>query len=229
MSVVCPIVPDHPGGAIDPVHERRHHGAEEEEWVFTCWAADGSLGALSGQRVLGATGWYWAALVRADEPVLHVAEYAVPVRADPTVIKAHGLWAEHVCEAPMEQWTVANECFATALDDPADALGNGYGIPTAIAFDLEWYATGPATPLVAGAGTGYEQAGVVHGVIELPGATRSVSEIPAHRWHRWGSALGPLPLAEAYAHGDLVAAFAFPDASVVEWVVTPDGWRSRRP
>ena len=58
------------------------------------------------------------------------------------LVKAPGLWAEHTCDAPMQQWTVANETYATALDDPDDALGRAYGVPTAMAFDLEWYATG---------------------------------------------------------------------------------------
>ena len=38
----------------------------------------------------------------------------------------------------------ANETYAAALDDPDDALGRAYGMPTPIAFDLEWYATAPA-------------------------------------------------------------------------------------
>ena len=62
-------------------------------------------------------------------------------RADPFLVKAPGLWAEHTFDAPMQQWTVANETYATALDDPDDALGRAYGVPTAVAFDLEWYAT----------------------------------------------------------------------------------------
>ena len=62
--------------------------------------------------------------MRTGEPLLLVSEWDVPRRADsPDVLKAHGLWAEHACEAPMEQWTVANECFAAALDDPDEALG----------------------------------------------------------------------------------------------------------
>ena len=52
-------------------------------------------------------------------------------RSDPLLVKAHGLWAEHMCDAPMEQWTVANETYAAALDDPDDALGRAYGQPSA--------------------------------------------------------------------------------------------------
>lgn len=221
--------------SLDAGDDLPHAGAAVEEWVFTCWAADGSIGAISAHRVQGRTAWYWSALVRPGEPLLHVTEYSVPVRADPAVIKAHGLWAEHVCDAPMEQWTISNECFATAIDDPAEALGRAYGAPTAVAFDLEWYATqrpravGPDDGSVHSVGRGYQQDGVVHGVVELPGAALQVAEIPARRWHRWGDELAPLPLPEAYAHGELRAPFAFPDGTVADWVLTPDGWRSRPP
>ena len=44
--------------------------------------------------------------------------------------------------SPFEQWTVQNECYAVALDDPADALGRAYGESTPVAFDVEWYADG---------------------------------------------------------------------------------------
>ena len=113
------------------------------------------------------------------------------------------------------------------LDDPGEALGRGYGTPSAVAFDLEWYATAPAVAL--GPGDGYRQDGVVHGIIELAGGPLVLTEAPARRWHRWAEALGVLALPEAYAHGSVRAPFAFPDGTVADWVVTPDGWRSRPP
>ena len=80
-----------------------------------------------------------------------------------------------------EQWSVGNETYASALDDPDDALGRAYGIPTPIAFDLEWYATGAASNRRRSCGTdGYEQVGVVHGPIEVLGEpTIELVEIPA--------------------------------------------------
>jgi hypothetical protein len=175
---------------------------------------------------VGRAAWYWAALVRAGEPLLHVADWRVPLRSNPLLVKGDGLWAEHTCDAPMEQWTVANETYAAALDDPDDALGRAYGVPTALSWDLEWYATSP--PAAIGL-DGYQQAGVVHGQIEI-GAARSVhlSETPAHRWHRWGTRLAPLAVPEAFAHTGLRASFGFPDGTVADWVLTPDGWRERR-
>ena len=88
--------------------------------MFACWEPDGSTGLLSGYRRNGPVGphWYWAALVTAGGPLLHVAEWHVPPRADPFLVKAPGLWAEHTIDAPMQQWTVANETYAIALEDP---------------------------------------------------------------------------------------------------------------
>jgi hypothetical protein len=210
--------------SIEHRDERRHPEAPVEEWIFTCWLSDGTLGALTGYRVLGRRSWYWAALARQGEPLLHVAEWDAAVRADPLLVKAHELWAEHTCDAPMEQWTVANETYATALEDPADALGRAYGTPTPIAFDLEWYAT--AEPVVRP--DGYEQSGVVHGTIELAAGPLHLAEAAGRRWHRWGDALVMLELPDAYAHTGLRAPFAFPDGSRTDWVLTPDGWRSLR-
>jgi hypothetical protein len=220
---VCLIVAER-RSAIDPAHERPHPGVAVEEWVFTCWLADGSLGAVTGYRLLGRGAWYWAALARRGEPLLHVTEWEVPMRADPLLVKAHALWAEHTCDAPMEQWTVANETYAAALDDPDDALGRAYGTPSPIAFDLEWYATREPTVRA----DGYEQEGVVHGTIELAGGPLLLAEAAGRRWHRWGDELGVLELPDAYAHTGLRAPFAFPDGTRADWVLTPDGWRSLR-
>jgi hypothetical protein len=209
---------------LDPRHDRPHPGVAVEEWVFTCWASDGSVGVVVGHRLLGRRAWYWAAMARSGEPLLHVTEWEVPVRPDPLLVKAHGLWAEHVCDAPMEQWTVTNETYASALDDPAEALGRAYGTPTAISLDLEWYAIG--APRLRR--DGYEQEGVVHGTVELAAGPLLLAEATGRRWHRWGDELTALELPDAYAHTGLRAPFAFPDGTRADWVLTPDGWRSLR-
>ncbi len=213
----------------------RHPDAPVEEWVFAAWRADATLGVVSGHRIVGRVAWYWAALAREGRPLLHVADFEVPVRnADPFIVKGEALWAEHTRDAPMEQWSIGNETYASALDHPDDALGRAYGTPTPIAFDLEWYATGPPRPAGHEPPTGYEQPGVVHGRIDILGEPPVVvAEIPAHRWHRWtapGSAgvMPPVDLAEAVAHTGVRAPFAFPDGTVADWVLTGDGWRARR-
>jgi hypothetical protein len=234
--------PESPG----PSDERRHAAAAVEEWLFTAWLAQPALGVISGFRIVGAIAWYWAALARSGAPLLHVADWHVPRRSDPLLVKGDGLWAEHTCDAPMEQWTVVNETYAAALDDPDEALGRAYGVTTALSWDLEWYATSPPRSVASdrsasgGSGqprpawpgnaiNGYEQAGVVHGQIELGGSDPvHLDEAPAHRWHRWGDELAPVEVPEAFAHTGVRAPFAFPDGSIADWVLTPDGWRALR-
>lgn len=221
----------------DRKHEGRHPDAAIEEWVFAAWTADAALGVISGHRLVGRTAWYWAALARAGHPLLHVSDFDVPVRgADPFIVKGEQMWAEHTIESPMEQWTIGNETYAAALDDADDALDRGYGTPTPIAFDLEWYATEAADWLTPAPdmSSGYEQCGVVHGSIEIMGEPRlELVEVSAHRWHRWstgGSAgtIGPLALPVVTAHTGVRAPFRFPDGSVSDLVVSADGWRQRR-
>ncbi len=229
---------------LDRNDEGRHADAPIEEWVFAAWTADGALGVISGHRIVGRMAWYWSALARAGRPLLHITDFSVPVRADPFIVKGEALWAEHTCDDPMAQWSVGNETYASALDDADDALGRAFGEPTPIAFDLEWYATGPPSPLEpagerAAVDVGYEQVGVVHGAIEILGEPRlEFAEIPAHRWHRWTTdttpgttGFGPLALTEVRAHAGVRAPFAFPDGSVSDLVLTSAGWalRAARP
>jgi hypothetical protein len=208
---------------VAPADEYPHPGAVDE-WVFAAWAPDASVGLVSGHRLMRRRSWYWFALVHAGYPMLQVSEWDVAVRADPFTVKAPEMWAEHHCVAPLEQWTVANEAHAVALDEAAEALGRGYGTVTPMASDVEWYATGPPTPIAGG----YAQDGVAHGLIELLDRPNiEWAEVPARRWRRWGAGLAALRLEPARAHTGLRAPFAFPDHTVADWVLTPDGWRSR--
>ena len=216
--------------------EGRHPRSAVEEWVFAAWTPDASIGVISGHRIVGRIAWYWAALARDGRPLLHVADFEVPVRADPFIVKGEALWAEHTCDDPMAQWSIGNETYASAIDDPDEALGRAYGDPTPIAFDLEWYATGPATRLEpagerAAVDVGYEQVGVVHGAIEILGDPRlELAEVPARRWHRWTThhtGFGPLTLPDVRAHSGVRAPFSFPDGSVSDLVLTPEGWARR--
>lgn len=226
----------------DRRREGRHDGTVEE-WLFAGWLPTADLGLLSGHRIVGRTAWYWAALARVGHDLLHVTDFDAPVRADPFIVKGEALWAEHTCDAPFEQWSIGNETYAAALSDPADALGRAYGIPTPIAFDLEWHAMGEATDLAVedpqddtGAG-GYSQQGVIHGSVEIMGEpVVELDDVPAARWHRWTTtdpgnprALGPVPFPEAVAHSGVRAPFRFPDATRADLVLTADGWRTRSP
>lgn len=214
---------DTPPPGLSARDEGQHADAAVEEWWFSCWGVDGSFGLLSGYRIVGRGAWYWCALARPDEPLLHATEWDITRRSDPLLVKAPEMWAEHTCVAPFDQWTVGNELYAAGLDDPQDALGRAYGLPSPFAMDLEWYGTVAAEPVAAG----YRQRGVVHGEIELPGGPVDLDEVPAERWHRWGDALDPLPLPVAAAHLGLRAPFRFPDGTVSDLVLTTAGWHRR--
>ena len=214
--------------------EGRHPGTVEE-WLFAAWTSDASIGVLSGHRIVAGTAWYWAAVVREGRDLLHVTDFDIPVRADPFIAKGEALWAEHHCDAPLEQWSIGNETYASALPDPDDALGRAYGTPTPIAFDLEWYATGPISDASdeSSVVSGYRQDGVVHGAIEILGESREdLVEVPAARWHRWtdgseAGALAPVVFPEAIAHTGLRAPFAFPSGLIADLTLIPGGWHSR--
>jgi hypothetical protein len=206
--------------------EYPHPDASIDEWVFAAWSPDGSVGLLSGHRLLGPVAWYWSAVVEQNFPLLHLTEWEVKVRSDPFVVKAPEMWAEHHCVSAMRQRSVGNEAHAAALDRPDEALGRGYGVPTPMAIDVEWYAIGGVTAI----DDGFEQVGVAHGEVELLDRPNiELVEAPAHRWRRWTSAdrLDPVGLGSVMAHTGLRAPFAFPDGATVDLVLTAHGWRSR--
>lgn len=219
------MMPPSSSWSFDDEHPR--DGATHDEWLFAAWTEDATFGFLSGHRLLGTTAWYWSAVVETGRPLLHLTEWEVRVRVDPFVVKAPEMWAEHHCVSPLRQWSIGNEAHAAGLDDADEALDRAYGVPTPMAADVEWYAIGGATPIDGG----FEQVGVAHGEIELPNRPPiELIEVPARRWRRWTheAVLPPVRLDAVVAHTGLRAAFAFPDGSVADWVLTAGGWRARR-
>jgi hypothetical protein len=229
-----------PGAGLVPADEQRHRPGPEadwhEAWWFDAWAPDGSAGVATALVLFPNThrAWYWAVLVRAGEPLLHAADLDLIAPTAGLRVRTSGLWADHVCEAPFEQWTVVNELYAVALDDPDEALGRAHGLQAPMAFDLEWYATAPAEPMTGpGPGPGYTQAGEVHGEIELQGGALTLEGLGA-RGHSWGAARWGEPSGEPVA-GGLGAPVRFPDPAsgreqVLRQVLRADGWhRWRRP
>jgi hypothetical protein len=205
--------------SLGPGDEDRHPPGSDpawtETWIFDLWAPDGSVGAFTwltlqpNQR----RAWYWSVVLPASGRQLHVADVAAPLPSAGLRVRTTGLWADHVCEVPFEQWTVQNECYAVALDDPADALGRAYGESTPVAVDMEWYGEAPAEPIPGG----YRQAGEAHAVIELAAGPLTLVG-PARRTHAWGA----LPDDGAAPAG--VPAYLPVGAVVVTRVLAADGW-----
>ncbi|MCU1345771.1 MAG: hypothetical protein JWL70_2037 [Acidimicrobiia bacterium] len=213
-----------------PGSEERHEpGADPgwaETWCFEFGSLAAGIGGFAAVTLLPALrrAWYWSALVRAGQPLLHLVDLDVQMPRQGLELRAEGLWADHICEAPLEQWTVANECMAVALDDPGEALGRAFGVQAPMAMDLEWYASGPPRPI----DLGYRQAGEVEGVVELVGSRLEVSA-PARRWHRWGIDAWRWTEPEldgAATAGGLKAPIRVGDV-VLERVLSDQGWSQR--
>jgi hypothetical protein len=107
----------------------------------------------------------------------------VPLPRGALEVRAEGLWADHTCETPLEHWSVANECHAVALDDPADMYGRMLGDRVPLAVDLEWEADGEPYPYPGV--TRYEIPCRVHGEV-LVGDERLEIDGPGQRDHSWG-------------------------------------------
>ena len=173
--------------------ERRHEPTDTfhftESWYFDFWRPDGVggyvlLGIVPNQRVA----WYWAYLVSPDFGLVVVRDHEVAMpRGKALEVRADSLWAELVCETPMEHWGLGLEAFGVRLDDPADAYRGELGERLPVGLDLEWEAITPRYdyPYPEGAGSHYEHAGIVHGDL-LVDDLRIPFDGRGERDHSWG-------------------------------------------
>lgn len=198
-----------------------------ERWWFGWWAGSAGEGGGFVELTLFPNrrhGWYRCALVRPGEALLVIVDHDVPVPRVGLEFRSHGLWADHTVEASHRQWTVANEAFALALDDPDELIGRGYGTPQPFALDAEWYAA--ADPVAAPGGVGgYTQAGELEGTVELGGGRRLAVDGMAARAHTWGPVvLPPAGAPDGPVLGRVPDRWPDPFAAVVDDVLTPAGW-----
>ncbi len=176
--------------------EGRHQpgGVEwQERWTFESWHPDATFGAMAAITLLPASrhAWYWAAVVRESRPLLTLVDTDLRMPSTSLALRGEGLWADHVCETPLEHWTVANEAFSVALDDPDEALGAQRGVLVPLGFDLEWEAAADPVEL----SDGYAIDATVSGEILI--ADENLNVDLTGRWrHQWG----PLHWVHAPAH-----------------------------
>ena len=207
-----------------------------EEFSFSWWSVENGIAGYTSYRLVNpARAWYCWALWRDDRPTLHVTEFDIARRANPMIAKAPSSWAEYVCDAPDEQWSMGNETYAVELDDIADAYvrddGLVFGRVVPIASDLEWYATDPARDIDGGR----TRLGVVTGDVETDEGKITLPEMRGVFTHRW-SHTGELSLwpADQFSSTAVTAhlgprlAFRFPDARILHLTLAPDGWRRSR-
>jgi hypothetical protein len=175
--------------------------------------------------------WFWAALVGPGRPLVALRDHEVPAPRWPSLeVRAPGLWAELVCEEPMDHWSVGLEAFAVAYDDPAEAWRSERGDPTALGSDLGWEAEGPARPVAwpGATGTAYRQPCRVHGEV-LVGSERMAVDAFGSRSHGWGPRTwweGTGPVGSAWAWGRLDSGDSFA-GTCTDLRLGPDGLPAR--
>jgi hypothetical protein len=161
-----------------------------ESWYFDFATAEGVGGYVClSLRPSARRAWYWACLVQpgAGPVVVRDHDVAAP-RGSLLEIRADGLWAECVCETPLDHWSLGLEAFGVRLDDPLDAFRGELGERLPLGHDLSWEATVDAfEPASAPCdGRGYVQAGNVQGEVLL-GRDRIAIDGTGHRAHSWGA------------------------------------------
>ena len=158
--------------------------AWEESWHFDFVALDGSLGGFVRVTLRPGDGvaWYWAYLAGPRRPVVVVRDHELDPPPGRTLeLRGPGLWAQVICETPLDHWSAGLEASGVALDDPAEGLQGERGDPISLGLDLEWEAAG--APAVEG--TGYSQPAITHGEILL-GSQRLALDGTGWWSHRWG-------------------------------------------
>jgi hypothetical protein len=203
--------------------EGRHRDVAVEAWWF--WGADesGGAGLFVGLEMRGPRFDYWAGLVREGEPYLYIEELDGSDWRGGLEIKPPEMWADHVCDAPMRQWSLGNEAHGVLLDDPTEAWRRAYGTPVPVTFDVEWHATAPPTP----SPRGYAQVGEIDARIELAEGVLALVG-PASRVHVWGVPYLPDAFAMPVVDDSMRGPYRRADGLHVDQVLTQHGWLARR-
>ncbi len=174
---------------IREADERRHQPGGpgwEERWWFDFAGPDVAGYVRLAYRPAERVAWWWAAVLRPGEPLVAVRAHDIRIPPRGTEVRADGVWAALICEAPLDHWSIGLESFGAAFDDPVEAWDGERGDVVPFGLDLEWEAS--EAP-VAGR-SGYGQWGDVYGDV-LIGSSRIAVEASGHREHAWGAAEGP--------------------------------------
>jgi hypothetical protein len=159
-----------------------------ETWEFRASTEDLSVAVVASVVRRPAEGQlsYLSAVLGRSRPTVAVLEHEIDAPRVGLELRASGIWADHVCEEPHRRWSLGLEAFALALDDPADLVTTGRGLPVPLGFDLEWETPGGPSQIESAVDDGYLAEGVTHGEI-LVGDSTIVFDGIGHRLHRWGT------------------------------------------
>lgn len=231
--------------AVDPADERPHRPetpspAACDTWSFDFWLPDPELAGVVELTWFPRRGRtiYAACLGGPGRPYVLVTTDSIPMPAPTGAIefRHEEIWAQHVCETPLDHWTVGLEAYGVALDDPDDAYDRPWGDLTGLGYDVEWEAAGDAERLGPGS---YRQPCRVSGEVLVGHEEFGDAVGWGWRRHRWGDWVTPATGWLAFWDADGAApSYAAPavgdDAEVVVRapvaLPTPAGtvWREER-
>lgn len=166
----------------EPGADVRWHEAHRLDAVFP--AARVALSLLIAKYPRRGHATFHAAMLRLGEDPVVIVEFDVPLPSRGWEIRASGLWADHICETPMDHWSYGLEAFGLAVDDPRELLGNAMGIRVPLGWELEFEARAPAQ--ATGGDSRYGQIGSVHGLLLEKSETTEVDGYGV-RSHWWGT------------------------------------------
>lgn len=169
-------------GDHTPTSDPAWHEAHRLDAVFP--AARVALSLLITKYPHRGHATFHGAMIRLGSDPVVVVEFEVSLPSRGWEIRASGLWADHICETPMDHWSYGLEAFGLAIDDPGELLGNALGDRVPLGWELEFEARALAQS--TGAESRYGQIGSVHGLLLEKSETTEVDGYGV-RSHWWGT------------------------------------------
>ncbi|MCV7200161.1 DUF7064 domain-containing protein [Mycobacterium angelicum] len=170
--------------------ELAHTATEEPLWSESWYAdfADAAQG-LGGWFRIGRipnqdTAWFHALLCGPGLPTVAVADFAVPLPADPWELRTPVIQASHAARAPLRSYGVDIRAAGQAYADPSALLRGEPGEPVEITMQLVWTTAG--TPYKYRLTTRYEIPCTVSGSVTVNDAHYQFDSVPGQRDHSWG-------------------------------------------
>ena len=120
--------------AFDPGYP--HPGLDDTidiEWVDKRAGVAGLL-RVAVRPAAGAT-WFLAVVHERTAPPVVVLDYDLPLVSNAWEFRAPGIWADFVCETPVEQWAVGLEAFGLAVDPTVLLTPASFGDRTPVGLD----------------------------------------------------------------------------------------------
>ena len=176
--------------STDAAADRPHSFDEietHEQWQFDFWDEAKKIGGWVhfGWNPQTQTIWYVTIIAGVQRRVTLVAVPDISTKklSRSLEFRAEGIWAHHVCEKPLEHWTVGLEAFGVVLDSTEGGLGNQWGERIGVGLDLEWESAAPPVAF----DEGFQQKCSVSGEL-LIGSEDFQITATGSRMRSWGSA-----------------------------------------